>query len=261
MFTLEYYTASIATGESTMAQLTAQYNGVLHKLNNGFQTPSALPYVHSVFGLGAHLCRLRLQSPRFLPFPYPDLAPQNRGSAFESPVRSFDFSYNPFPLNGTDEIDIYASQNSGSSETEYAALQFTDNVRIPVPTGQTFTVHSTASTTLTAGSFTLVQPTFDYALPAGMYSLVGCRAFSATAVYFQMQPVMQPLWRPGGAGVQAYDQLDPIGQRLFSYGGVNVWNWGVWLSFRQNTPPGVNHFATSADTAEEYWYDLVYTGP
>lgn len=261
MFTLEYYTASIATGASTMAQLTSVFNGVVPTLNNGFQTPASLAYVHSAFAVGAHLVRVRLQSPRFLPFPYPDLNPGNRGSAFESPVRSFDFSYNPFPLNPTDEIDVYASQNSGSSESEYCAIQFTDNVKIPVPAGQQFTVHSTASKTLTAGAFTPVSPVFDYALPAGTYALCGVRAFSATALWFQMLPAQQPLWRPGGVGVQAYDQLDPVGQRLYSYGGINAWNWGTWMTFRQNTPPSINHFATSADTAEEYWYDLVYTGP
>jgi hypothetical protein len=261
MFHLEYFSSSIATGASTMAQVTAVYNGVVPKLNNGFQTPAALSYVHSVFAVGAHLVRARIQSPRFLPFPYPDLNPGNRGTAFESPVRAFDFSTNPFPLNATDEIDMYASQNSGSGETEYIALQFTDNVKIPVPSGQSFTVHSTASTTLTAGAFTAVQPVFDYALPAGTYALAGVRAFSATAYFFQMLPVQQPLWRPGGIGVQAYDQLDPPGQRMYSYLGINMWNWGVWLAFRQNTPPAINHFATSADTAEEYWYDLVYMGP
>lgn len=261
MFSLEYYKGSIATGESTMAQLTSVFNGVIPTLNLGFQTPAQLNYIHSVFGIGAHLCRLRLQSPRFAPWPYPDLAPQNRGTAFESPVRSFDFSYQPFPLNPTDEMDIYASQNSGGSETEYAAIQFTDNVKIPCPQGQTFTVHATASVTLTAGALTPVQPVFDYALPAGTYAVVGMRAFSATGVFFQLLPAMGPVWRPGGTCVQAYDGLDPVGQRLFSYGGINAWNWGVWLTFRQNVPPQINHFATSADTAEEYWYDLVYTGP
>jgi hypothetical protein len=260
MFHLEYFSSSIATGASTMAQITAVYNGVVPKLNNGFQTPAAMPYVHSVFGVGAHQVRLRLQSPRFLPFPYPDLNPSNRGTAFESPVRAFDFSNAPLALNPTDEIDMYGSQNAGSGETQYAALQFTDNVKLPVPAGQWFTVHSTGSTTLTAGAFTAVQPTFDYALPAGNYALIGARYFGASALFFQMLPVQQPLWRPGGVGVQAYDQLDPVNQRYGGWVSTPTANWGTWLTFRQNTPPAVNCFATSADTAQEFWYDLVYLG-
>ena len=261
MFHLEYYTSSIATGATTRAQITAIYNGVVPKLNNGFQVPAPLPYVHSVFGVGAHQTALNLRSPRFLPFPYPDLSPSNRGSAFESPVRAFDFSSSPLPLNGTDEIDMYGSQNSGSSETQYAAVQFTDNVRIPIPAGTMFTVHSTATTTLSAGAFTAVQPVLDYALPAGNYALCGVRYFSATALFFQMLPVQQPLWRPGGIGVQAYDQLDIPNQRASGYMPSYAHSWGVWMTFRQNTPPAVNCFATSADTAEEFWYDLVYVGP
>jgi len=41
----------------------------------------------------------------------------------------------------------------------------------------------------------------------------------------------------------------------------NFSDWGVWMTFYQNVPPQVEFFATSADTAEEMWFDLVYLGP
>lgn len=261
MFHLEYFTSSIATGAATMQQLTSIYNGVVPRLNNGFQVPAALPYLHSVVGIGTNLVRLRIQSPRFLPFPYPDLNPNNRGASGESPPRFFDYSTNPFPLNATDEIDIFASQNAAGAQVEYCAIQFTDNVKIPVPSGQAFTVHATAATTLGAGVFTPVQPIFDFPLPAGNYALVGARYFSASAMFFQMLPVQQPLWRPGGLAVQAYDALDPPNQRNGGWVPYSQMTWGTWMVFRQNTPPAVNCFATAADTAEEFWYDLVYMGP
>jgi hypothetical protein len=76
-----------------------------------------------------------------------------------------------------------------------------------------------------------------------------------------MFPAMGPKWRPGGICVQAYDQIDMYGQRFQpAYGGLGQ-NWGVWLTFFQNVPPQVEFFATSADTAEEGWFDLVYLGP
>ena len=156
---------------------------------------------------------------------------------------------------------MYASQNSGGSETEYCAIQFTDNVKIGPPAGTAFTVHATAATTLTAGAFTGVVPVFDYALPAGTYALVGMRVFSASALFFQMLPASGPLWRPGGMAVQAYDALDPPAQRYNGWlPGFNP-SWGDLVDFRQNVPPQVNLFATSADTAEEFWYDLIYVGP
>lgn len=261
MFHLEYFSASIATGASTMAQLTSKFNQVVPTLNNGFQTPTQLPYVHSLMPIGAHIVRARIQSPRFLPFPYPDFNPTNRGTAFESPPRIFDFSMAPYPLNPTDEVDVYASQNSGGAETEYCAIQFTDNVYIGPPAGQSFSVHATASTTLTAGAFTGVVPVFDYPLPAGSYAMVGARAFSASGYFFQFLPASGVLWRPGGIAVQAYDQLDPPAQRFNGWWPSVGRGWGVWLNFRQNVPPQVNLFATSADTAQEFWYDLIYTGP
>jgi len=72
---------------------------------------------------------------------------------------------------------------------------------------------------------------------------------------------MGPKWRPGGIATQGYDALDPPGQR-----GISGWTrgfdgWGVWLTFFQNVPPQVEFFATSADTSEEGWFDLVYLGP
>ena len=202
-----------------------------------------------------------------LPLPYPTLSPNNRGSAFESPPRIWDYYKYPIPLNPTEELDIYATQNSGSSETEYVATLLSDNNPTPaqVPavqltlngTGRFFTAHATSSTTLTAGGWTQCQLTFDQALPAGLYSLVGARAYSATALFFRMYPAQAPLWRPGGVAVQAYDQMDPAGQRYVPDYGTHLGAWGQWLQFYQNVPPQVEFFATSADTAEEVWLDLI----
>ncbi len=261
MFHLEMFTSSIASGITTRAQVTAAYNGVVAKLNSGFQIPMALNNLHSVMHVGAHAGEAQPQTPAFLPFPYPNLNPNNRGTAFESPPRIWDFSRAPLPMNPTDELDMFATQNAGASETQYIAVQFCDGPPTPVPQGRFLSVHWTASTTLTAGAFTAVAPTFDSALPAGTYSLVGARVFSATGLFFQMLPAMGPVWRPGGIAVQAYDQLDPPNQRAAGYLGYPQTGWGEWLRFKQNVPPQVNIFATAADTTEEGWLDLIYVGP
>ena len=114
------------------------------------------------------------------------------------------------------------------------------------------TVHGTSSTTLTAGGWTSVPITLDQALPAGVYNLIGARAYSATALFFKVIPAMGPIWQPGSTAVQAYDGLDAPGSRMGGF--------GVWLSFQQNVLPSFNYFATSADTAEEVWLDLQYAG-
>jgi hypothetical protein len=276
MFHMELFSSSIASGANTFAQLTySTPDNILPKLVNGMQVSPNLPYLMMVAGVGAHMVHVRPQSNSMLPFPYPTLSPNNIGTAFESPARIWDFSAHPIPLKPTEEFDIFATQNKGSSETEYVFCNFSDNKPLavgvaidpvgvasnPATPGRFFSSHWTSSTTLSAGAWTAVQPTFDQALYAGYYALVGARAFSATALAFRMFPAMGPLWRPGGIAVQTYDQLDPPNQRGFNSSNGFFSTWGAWLYFYQNVPPQVEFFATSADSAEEGWFDLVYLGP
>jgi|SRR5215469_759599 len=276
MFHAELFSSSIASGANTFAQITYfTPDNILPKLVNGMQVSPDLPFLHSLFAVGAHAVELRPQANSMLPFPYPTLAPNNRGTAFESPPRHWDFSKSPIPLKPTEEFDVFMTQNSGGSETQYCLAQFTDNVPTPLPVpinpmairdspatpGRYFSAHWTATTTLTAGGWTQVQPVFDQALYAGYYALIGASAFSATGLFFRMFPAMGPKWRPGGICVQAYDALNPPRQRGFGGWAPGFDGWGVWLTFFQNVPPQVEFFATSADTAEEGWFDLVYLGP
>ena len=273
MFHMELFSSSIASGAKTFAQLDySTVDNVLLPLVNGMQVSVNLPNVHSLMPIGAHMCGVRMQSTSMLPFPYPTLTPVNRGSAFESPPRVWDFSQNPWPLKPTEEFDIFASQNEGSSETEYCFVNYCDGKPTPYPVallqgplayasaqpGRFFTVHASSSVTLTAGAWSLCQPSFDQALPPGMYALVGASAFSATGLAFRMFPSQSPQWRPGGIMKQTYDALDPPNQRAWQQGYPTAMGWGVWLTFFQNVPPQVEIYATSADTAEEFWWDLIY---
>lgn len=273
MFHMELFTSAIASGANTFAQLTYnQVDNVIPAQVNGMQVPSNLPYLHSVMGVGAHLVHVRPQANSMTPYPYPALSPNNRGSAFESPPRIWDFSRYPIPLRATEELDIFATQNSGGSETEYVAVNVCDGPTQPYTQqinplsvtgygpqiGRYFTVHWTAAVTLTAGAWSQVQPAFDQTLPAGQYILLGARVFSATGRFFRMFPSTAPLWRPGGICVQAYDGMDPVNQRFIPEYAAMGLGWGPWLQFYQNVPPQVEIFATAADTAQEGWFDLVF---
>src|SRR5208337_4305313 len=120
MFHLELFSSSIATGANTFGQVTyVAQDAVLQKLVNGMQVSQQLPYLMAVMGVGAHLVHVRAQAPSMLPLPYVALSPNNRGGAFESPPRCWDFSNAPIPLRLTEEFDIFATQNSGSGEVEY----------------------------------------------------------------------------------------------------------------------------------------------
>jgi hypothetical protein len=262
MFHCEAFSVSNTTsGANTLVQLNyVTTNIVLPPSASGCQISPSLPWLHSIWGLGASMCHLQAQTPKFLPYPYPTFDPSNRGTAFPSPPRMNDLSRAPLPLSPTDAFNVFASQNSGGTETERAFVNFTDNQRVPVPFGKMFTVHAVSSTTLTANKFTPCVPTLDAILPAGVYALIGMRAFSATALTFRVLPSMGPIWRPGGIAVQAYDQLDPPQQRGWNWLGQADSGWGTWLTFQQNVLFNVEMFASSADTAEEFDFDLVQVG-
>lgn len=276
MFHLELFSSSLATGANTFQQLTYfSSDAILPRLVNGMQVSPDIPYLLAIMGVGANLVHVRAQANSMLPFPYPTLSPNNRGTAFESPTRVWDFSRAPLPLKPTEEFDIFASQNAAGAQTEYVACLFSDGHPTAIPgtlnphqitlnpatPGRVFSVHWTASVTLTAGNWTLVQPAFDQALYAGYYALIGARVFSASGLFFRMFPAMGPKWRPGGTCVQTYDGYEHPSQRGFNALNSQFAGWGSWLTFYQNVPPQCEVFATAADTAQEGWYDLVYLGP
>jgi hypothetical protein len=276
MFHLELFSSSIATGANSFAQVTYfTPDNILPKIVSGVQISPDLPFLMWYAGVSANLVHVRAQANSMLPFPYISSSPNNRGTAFESPPRTWDFSAWPIPLKPTEEFDIFATQNAAGAQTVYVAVQFSNGMldRIPVQVnppgikdspampGRFFSAHWTAATTLAAGGWTQVQPLFDQALYAGYYALVGARCFSATGLFFRLFPAMGPKWRPGGICSQAYDQMDAYNQRYSSPYAQSPGGWGVWLTFFQNVPPQVEFFATAADTAEEGWFDMIYLGP
>src|SRR5216684_3424316 len=182
-FHLEMYSSSIvSTSVTSLIQVTSKANGVIPTLLNGFQVPVALPKLGFVAGYSTHLTAIRMQAPSMKPWPYINMSPQNRGSAFESPPRVWDFMANPIQLDPTEELDCFAAAGA-FTETAYVAILFTDGIVSARPAGRMFTVHATAATTLTAGAFTTVTPVFDEVIPAArggaaQYALVGARYYS-----------------------------------------------------------------------------------
>lgn len=269
MFHMEAFRSSLASGATDVFQQVTYISAgaVLASLNNGVQVSAQLPFLHSLFGVGAHLENIRPQAPSMLPLPYPTLAPNNIGTATESPPRFWDFTKYPKALRVTEEFDIFASQTSGGAENEAVFVQFSDNRTVaapPVATGPTlngnnqyFTVHGTGTTTCAANAWTQCTPTLDQALPAGFYALVGARAMSTHALAFRLYPIVEPLWRPGGVAVQTADQLDPPGQRFYNPNTGRFSEWGVWLTFFQNTVPNVGMWVTTQDTAQDFFFDLI----
>ena len=137
-------------------------------------------------------------------------------------------------------------KNGGTAHT-YALIWLADGAITPVK-GSIFTVKATGSTTLTANAWTPVPITFDQDLPAGRYAVVGFRAKSANIIGARLIFV-GGTWRPGVIGVRSYN-VDY--DNVFRYG-----NFGVFGEFEFDQPPQVEVLADTADTSEEFWFDLI----
>src|SRR5260370_36201897 len=104
MFHVELFSSSIASGANTFAQLIyISADAILPKLVSGVQVAPGLPRVMFVAGVSANLAHVRIQAPSMLPFPYPTLDPNNRGTAFESPPRVHDLRSRNIVLAPTEE--------------------------------------------------------------------------------------------------------------------------------------------------------------
>jgi len=267
-FHMEYFRSQNTSGvTNVLQQVNFVSSGILAPSANGVQVSANLSKLHSCFGFSAHLERIQLQAASMLPLPYPDLSGDNVGTLINSPPTFWDFSRNPKPLRPTETFNVFASTLAAGNETPAVFVQFTDGIVTPAPplatqpaingNGMFTIVHATAAATLTAHAFTQVTPILDLPLPAGQYALVGARVFSAGASAFRLAPINEPLWRPGGIAVQTNTQLDYPGQRYLNPLTGAISHWGVWLTFFQNTVPNVQIYSDSADTAEDFWFDLI----
>lgn len=266
---VEVFSSSLASGVTDVLQQLSYVfaNAKLGKSANGLQVSAMLSKLGAFWGVGANLENISPQAASMLPLPYPNFAPNNIGTAIESPAKYWDFMRNPKPLRPTETFDIFASQTSGGAEVETVFTEFTDGIITAAPplsqgpsvngNGMFTSVHATANTTLTAAAWSQVTPALDLPLPAGTYALVGARVMSATALGFRMKPINDVSWYPGGVAVQAPDQFEAPGQRFINPLTGAISHWGIWFTFFQNTVPNVDIWATAGDTKQDLWFDLI----
>jgi len=268
-WTLEAFRSQLSSGVTDVLQqvVYVAQSAILSPSANGLQVSAALSKLHSVFGVGATLENISPQAASMLPLPYPNLAPNNIGTAIETPAKFWDLSKAPKPLRPTETFNIFASQTSAAPEYETVFAQFTDGNVTPAPAlasgpavngnGMVTVAHATSAVTTVANQFNQCTPILDLPLPAGTYALVGVRSMGATQLAFRIKPINEPLWRPGGIAVQAPDQFDAPNQRFIDPLTGKMSHWGVWITFFQNTVPNVDVWTTGIDTKQDFWFDII----
>lgn len=164
-----------------------------------------------------------------------------------SPHRVLDLRRNPIELVTGERLNAETDSNPAAAQIQSAFVWLADGPVEPI-NGAIFTVHATATTTLVAQSWTGCPLTFDEDLPRGRYQIVGLRVRSAgclaARVFLQGNP-----WRPGVLGVDAQDDIE---HPMFRYGQL-----GVFGEFEDTDTVTVEVCSASADTAEDFYLDLI----
>jgi hypothetical protein len=255
MLHLEVFSSSIATGTTPPLQVSAIKSQIvpLDGSGLGFLLQS-LSKVMLVAHQGTHAIRAQLQSPTLRKQPFIDIVPVNRLALFDSPVRIADFSANPLQLSPSEALTCFATQNAGAGEVESVGVWLTDGPRVPRLGPPPLVVHATAAVVLAALAWSTVSFNLDTQLDPGTYAIIGMRAFSATGLFARVIPNSgNQNMRPGVTMIQAYGGLD----MKYARNG----ELGTFVTFVTTNLPQFELFATSADTAEELWLDLVQLSP
>lgn len=111
-----------------------------------------------------------------------------------------------------------------------------------------FTVRFTAAIACTAYNWVNGAITLSQNLPVGRYAIMGMHVISASGIAARLVVPGQGA-RPGCI---AYDSIEDIGNPVFRNG-----NLGVWGVFHSQTPPTLDMFSRTTDTAQEGWLDLI----
>jgi len=254
MFHLALYSASIANG-TALLQVAAVADPVLAPSGNGFLVPGTINKLMRVAAAGTNLTRVQLTSASLRDYAPFDVGPVNVGTLIATPANYADFTDNPIPLSTNEELDAFGVQSNAGAQRITVGVWLADGPTRPV-VSRGFSVHWTASATLSANTWSSTAITFDNGIPSGTFAIVGSRMISAGALFHRWIPRGGAPYRPGGFSGQA-QSFNPVdGSRMSDY----VMNWGEWMRFTNTTPPTLEVFSISADTTEEGYLDLVQVG-
>lgn len=234
-----------SSGTTANTQLPAVTDPVFSTRNSNFWIPER-GELAAVAGYGATLNRLRITTPslrRIMPVECPQLTGSEN---IPADPRINDFRDSPVPLRGGEELELQYTDSTGMDLINAAAWFRSGSV--PRPGGPIYTIRGTASTTLTAVTWSQLAVTWDDDLPNGKYAIVGGLVQSATGFWFRCI-LQSQVWRPGGQCVTALGLMhNPIFRR------GNLGEWGV---FENSNMPNIEVFAEAADSSQVVFLDVV----
>jgi len=245
VYTLVGWSQSVGTG-SVFVDLDAIKDPHVRVEGKNVIVPS-LNNLLGAFAISTNLANARVSSPSLRSVAELSVHPMNVGTTPISNPPMVDIFERPIPLVVDEPLSAKA-YHSGAAAEQVTVLAWLGDGPVTKVTGPFYTVKATSSTTLTAYTWTNCIITFEQTLPAGRYQIIGFGAKSAGIIAARL--VIPGFgWRPGVIGNTAYSHLPAI---RFRYG-----NCGVLGEFASTSPPTVDVLSSSADTSEEFWFDLI----
>lgn len=236
--------------DATADDITPVPDSILPINNSHFFPPSDLQLLYAYFG-AAGANRARLISPAFRQITTPWMRPV--GLAIVPGVQPLmaDYRANPLTIRKFEELQLEGMQTTGGAAVVVGVAGLAISPPGPAPAGDIFTMRGTATGTLTAGGWTQVTVTWQDSLPNGLYAVVGLQYIGVTALAARLI-FNDQTWRPGCVGSGLVTSRP---HPMFQLGGL-----GIWGRFNNNIMPNVECFANAADTAEEFYMDLIRVG-
>ena len=193
------------------------------------------------------LTRARMVSPTNRQITLPFIRPINAALLPPTDPNVADYRENPFRINALEEFSIEATDSAAGPNNCTAIVGLAESFE-PVPRGNIFTLRGTSVTAAVANVWTQLATTWDDALPAGQYAVVGMSAIAtnqlAARLIFENQVA-----RPGSLGVVAEANRN---HAMFVKGGLGT--WGRFMSTRM---PVVEVLNNGTDNAHTVYLDLI----
>lgn len=245
MFTLAAFSSSHAS--TSLLIVNALNDPHLTVISSRLVVPDALSQIVGMWAGGTDIARAQLSSPSLLSLLKPELSPVDTNALPSSPDKFIDNRFTPIQLAPAEQIEFDAANAAAGANIDRGLIWLADGPISPV-SGDVRSVRVTATGTGVAETWVNTALTFDQALPAGRYQVVGARFFGATMVAFRL---VFPgyAWRPGGLGFATATLVEPPEQRFG--------NFGVWGDFAHNAPPTLDFMSTAADAAQTGVLDLL----
>lgn len=158
-----------------------------------------------------------------------------------------DYRDNPFRVNALEELSVEGTDSAAGPNNCTVLLGLQESYE-PTPRGNIFTLRGTSTTAAVANAWTQIAMTWDDALPAGEYSVVGMSAFATNQLGARLTFENQVV-RPGSVGVVAEANRN---HDMFLKGGL-----GQWGRFTSTRMPNVEVLNNGTDAVHTVYLDIV----